>query len=132
MSTRCQVRVIQEEQGWDASITLYHHSDGYPEHIIPDIVEAYAKFGEHRGAGRAGHVAAFLCAVDPTSFEPEEGHELHGDIEYYYTLWVGRGQWEVEIRQPNNSFDESSVMKNLKIVQKRTLLGLLAEKYPSS
>jgi len=51
--------------------------------------------------GRAGHAAGYLCGADPSGFEPEEGHELHGDIEWYYRLWVIEDNadcpWEVEV-----------------------------------
>ena len=95
MSTRCQVQVIQEGMGsWEDKVTLYHHTDGYPEYMIPIINKAYnykrkplwkgdtdLSCGWEKG--RAGKVASLLCWADPIVFEPEEGHELHGDIEYY-------------------------------------------------
>ena len=90
MSTRCQVQVIEENLHWNEKVTLYHHTDGYPEYIVPKIYEAYCykdgsqypHFNEER-KGRAGKVASLLCWADPMVFEPEEGHELHGDIEYF-------------------------------------------------
>ena len=36
--------------------------------------------------GRTGHIAAMLCFVDPLGFEPESSMDLHGDIEYLYTI----------------------------------------------
>ena len=92
---------------WEQKVTLYHHSDGYPESILPLIKKAFDDvhtaeiyalnenmkqlYKEHPSynswqLGRAGKVASFLCAEDPGSFEPEEGHELHGDIEWYYIV----------------------------------------------
>jgi hypothetical protein len=104
MSTRCQVQVIQEQSHWGEKVTLYHHSDGYPEYIIPKIYEAYMYEGASAwGKGRAGKVASFLCWSDPGAFEPEEGHQLHDDIEYYYQVYCNEkefganAQWEVEI-----------------------------------
>ena len=122
MSTRCQVQVIEEPGIWGEKITLYHHRDGYPANMIPTFQNALKEAREylnhqytwfkpshaHSTLGRAGVVAAFLCRHDPTGFEPEEGHGLHGDIEYYYKLYVmdsspalaGAAQWEVEVYTP--------------------------------
>jgi hypothetical protein len=88
MSIRCQVKVVQKGMSYNENITLYHHTDGNPEYIISKIKGAYEKYGKDWKGGRAGKVASFLCAVDPGVFEPEEGHELHGDIDYYYILNV--------------------------------------------
>lgn len=118
MSTRCQVQVVQEGLNWSESVTLYHHHDGYPSNMVSMIAKTYEQFSQPRDIGtdkpldekwmlgRAGHVAAFLCAVDPFEFEPEDGHDLHGDIEYYYRLYIVNTQrgstaeepaWELEI-----------------------------------
>ena len=86
MSTRCQVKVVQRGLGWEEAVTLYHHYDGYPSNMLELFEKAYKDFGRGYEAGRAGKVASFLCAIDPGVFEPEEGHELHGDIEYYYLI----------------------------------------------
>lgn len=111
MSTRCQVQVIQEAIGWEQRVTLYHHCDGYPSAMLPLFEEAYVRFGiQGYQGGRAGHSAAFLCAVDPEGFEPEDSHTLHGDIEYYYRLFlvnqrggslVEQPVWMVEIFEPS-------------------------------
>lgn len=85
MSTRCQVKVIEGDGHWQ-QVTLYHHCDGYPPNMLPLIHKAYKLLGGGWRAGRAGTIAAHLCAVDPTGFDPEAGHDLHGDIEYYYTI----------------------------------------------
>ncbi len=133
MSTRCQVKV---QDARDA-VTLYHHTDGYPEYMIPKMVEAW-QFGESDASdrdfkkGSAGRVASFLCAVDPGVFEPEEGHELHGDIEYYYVLHVtSRGPlaWTVDIYQPSRkTFMEIRSIRDLKKkVSGAPLMDLYAE-----
>lgn len=86
MSTRCQLKVtggVNRE-----SITLYHHCDGYPEHILEDITTTYNRVGREWFGHRAGKVAAFLCETHPAGFEPEEGHDLHGDIEWYYLIEI--------------------------------------------
>ena len=103
MPTRAQIQIIQEGLSWNEKVTCYKHSDGYPEGVLPLIKEAFAKYGEGYEVGRAGKVASFLCAVAPGLIEPEEGHELHGDIEYYYRLYcingplAGNPRWEIEI-----------------------------------
>ena len=111
MSTRCQVKVIQEGMGndWKEEVTLYHHYDGYPENMIPVINKAFNfkdKYDNDWIKGRAGKVASLLCWADPGIFEPESGHELHPDIEYYYKLYCvnpkggtvnDKPVWEVEI-----------------------------------
>ena len=87
MSTRCQVKVsggLNREH-----VTLYHHCDGYPDHILEDITETYLRVAKTWEGYRAGKVAAHLCATHPGGFEPEEGHALHGDIEFYYQIEIG-------------------------------------------
>jgi len=97
MSTRCQVKVKQSGLSWDAEIMLYHHSDGYPEHMIPVIHKAFVEgmkptdYGTFKSEnawsmGRTGHVGAMLCHVEPRQFEVESGMALHGDIEYLYEI----------------------------------------------
>ena len=132
MSTRCQVKVIQEGLDWGESVTLYHHTDGYPEHMIPTINRAFnyqSKYGNDEWKkGRAGKVASLLCWAEPGVFEPETSHELHPDIEYYYKLYcvshkqgaVGdKPTWEVEI------FDGSGS----RLEHKRATLSELMEIY---
>jgi hypothetical protein len=67
------------------SFTLYHHCDGYPTAMIPLIAGAYKPEWKH---GRIGKVVSFVMAEDPHGYEMEQGHELHGDIEWYYILEV--------------------------------------------
>ena len=105
MSTRCQVRVQDEHE----AITLYHHCDGYPDNMLPLIASAHEKYNTSFRSGRAGHSASFLCAADPEGFEVEEGHELHGDIEWYYRVAVletpdrQRGLWNVTVYRPSEN-----------------------------
>jgi hypothetical protein len=144
MSTRCQVQVIQEGI-WDEKITLYHHCDGYPDNILPIIQQAY-DIGAAKGSGaqlglwelgRAGKVASLLCASDPGRFEPESGHKLHGDIEYYYRLYVVNKHggslaeaqiWEIEIftthqNECKNTAAEKLAGTDLVLLQPRTKLS---------
>ena len=82
MSTRTQVQVKSGAE----KITLYHHTDGYPEYMLPLIQKAWREYGTGWEGARVGKVASMLCAVDPVVFEPEAGQALHGDIEYYYVI----------------------------------------------
>jgi len=83
--------------------------------MVPAIKEAYSPNWEH---GRAGKVASFLCASDPGVFEPEEGHEKHPDIEYYYILHCINHKggsmneiptWVLEIYDPDNLIDSITI-----------------------
>jgi hypothetical protein len=117
MSTRCQVQVVSANND-DSMVTLYHHTDGYPSYMVPLIAKAYrhaikpSPHGYARAwqAARVGKAAGELCWADPGVMEPEAGHELHGDIEYLYRVYVSggmhikaTGKWEVEILIPNES-----------------------------
>ena len=148
MSTRCQITVVQEEAGWDEKITMYHHCDGYPEHIIEDLMTTYTGLMVRKEyapglfassewqAGRAGKVAAYLCATHPAGFEPEAGHDLHGDILFHYTLYLknhkggcmdDKPTWEVEIRELGGGLERR--LEGMVVTTKRTPLEKLAQEY---
>ena len=151
MSTRCQVQVIEDCDGQDFKVSLYHHTDGYPEYIIPKIYEAYCyenfdRYGLNRDywdftKTRAGKVASLLCWSDPTVFEPEDHHMLHGDIDYYYRLFClnssqdKRPLWEVEIfkRVWLDDFDENwsqdQIIEYFNMRTKRILTGITIEDF---
>lgn len=82
MSTRSQVKVTDGTH----SLTLYHHTDGYPTGILPLIFQAWDKYGRGWEGARVHKVASMLCATDPVIFEPLDYHTLHADIEYYYVI----------------------------------------------
>jgi hypothetical protein len=97
MSTRCQIRVIEEDKEdnkkFSQDVLLYHHSDGYPQgnfgmlthfyraylfgvtpKIKPwetDIPNAKPSDYDQWKAYRAGYAASYLCYVEPTGFNPE-------------------------------------------------------------
>jgi len=147
MSTRCQVKVTQEGLGdWKDEITLYHHCDGYPTNMIPLFKEAWdiatkqnqrwSKDATGPGweAGRAGKVASFLCAADPGQFEPEAGHALHGDIEWYYILSAVNENsgsvsenpvWKINVYIPGRSFWDNSVENNMVLIAEGKLSEIL-------
>ena len=112
MSTRCNIHVIQEGLSWNDTVQLYHHSDGYPSNMLRVFAKAFAMYGGDWHCGRTGHAAAFLCATEPQQFEPESHLELHGDIEFFYKLYVvntkggsmaEKPQWEVEVFRPDGT-----------------------------
>jgi len=128
MSTRCQIKVRQVGlDDWNDEVTLYHHCDGYPESdqgMVAVINRAFQKYGASWEAGRAGKVASFLCATQPGQFEPEEGHELHCDLDYYYLLGVvnhngsiaERPVWSLEIfrvETGSSNLEAKPVLKKL-------------------
>jgi hypothetical protein len=150
MSTRCQVRILAQNKDdnsqFSEDITLYHHCDGYSENMVPLFYMAYL-FGItpfvpdwkkddpaaattdafQWQAFRAGYAASFLCHIDPRGFIPENSHELHGDIEWYFRLYVSgktvkgqeQRQWELEIYKTKI---RSKAAPTLKVVIKRTPL----------
>jgi hypothetical protein len=131
--------VLQEGLGWSEKVTLYHHYDGYPSGIIPLLEKAYKRFSRPRRCcwelGRVGKVASFLCATDPGGFEPEDNHDLHFDIEYFYRLYLvntahgttaERPRWEVEIYTSHGlSLDfeahKMSAQNMIKILERKPL-----------
>lgn len=112
MSTRCQVHVVQDGM-WEDEVMLYHHSDGYPSHMIPILQKGFqlctepwifsgGSYDKSWEAGRAGKSAAWMICADPGGFDVESGLELHGDIEYLYVVYCmnpedGKYAWEVEV-----------------------------------
>ena len=93
MSTRCQVKVQGTDINGTGAFTLYHHCDGYPEYMLPIIGNAYKDCWQ---AGRFGKAAVMVAAADPSGYELEQGHELHGDIEYYYVVEVYHDKWTIK------------------------------------
>jgi len=144
MSTRCQTRILagnKEDNGqFSEDLTLYHHCDGVPKNMVPLFWQAY-QFGitpfipdwkrDEPNAKpmdayqwqtfRAGFAASFLCHIDPRGFWPESGHELHGDIAFYYKLYVkGKNvkgqkyqQWELEIFKTKIRREGSPLLKKV-------------------
>ena len=128
MSTRCQVKVTTTypDDSYTQSITLYHHTDGYPSGILPLIYKAFqyenptdAEYGYNNEwtKGRAGKIASYLCWADPGEFEPEDSHALHGDIEYYYTIKAESKNkdivWMVQVFETPFDCPDEAHMKSL-------------------
>jgi hypothetical protein len=83
-----------------------------------------------------------LCSADSGGFEPEAGHKLHGDIEYYYRLYLINKQggslaenptWEIEIFTTHNDECENSKEmlsgSDLMLLQPRIKLPEVLEKF---
>ena len=108
MSTRCQVRVsakglIWDPEGENDEVWLYHHCDGYPSYMLPEILKGYkaaiapkvykhpkgeTKVDKAWEAGRPGKAAAYIIATEPGGFEPQskQDQDFHGDIEWFYEV----------------------------------------------
>ena len=94
MSTRCQVKVTGTDINNADSFTMYHHCDGYPSYMLPIIASGWQDTWQ---AGRIGKAAAMVVGADIRGFELEQGHEIHGDIEYYYVVDVTNGAWAITV-----------------------------------
>jgi hypothetical protein len=154
MSTRCQIRTIEgnkEDNGqFSEDVTLYHHCDGVAHWMVPLFYKAYQfgitpfvpdwKKNEQNAvptdgyqwqAFRAGYAASFLCHIDPRGFVPESGHQLHGDIAFYYKLYVGgktvkgqeHKQWELEIYKAKIRRKAAPILK--RVLNKTPLCDLI-------
>ena len=148
---------MQEGLNWNEEVTLYHHSDGYPEYMVPLLQKAYeqaiayqknywgkfdSKYAQNPPnlweLGRAGKAASHLCAADPGSFEPDTPY-LHPDIEWFYVLHVintaggsmaENPRWEVTIYKPGEHWNwDNPRFEDLKMAVERKPLPPLAKKY---
>ena len=145
MSTRCQVRVEGDVRVLGAEntvrdrLTLYHHSDGYPSYMVRTFVTAFDKYGRGWEGNRVGKVASFLCAVDPGSYEPEDGHQLHGDIEFFYEVHLGsdmtvgaRGTWTIKVFEVGGGWGDDQELKLIDEIHLNTnTFEVIAAQYPS-
>ena len=116
MSTRCQIRI----EGLKPII--YRHCDGYPGCIdgseygvLADIHPFLVKFMAERGWDPEYMLARLtqkLGDIWPDSMlSIGVGMDLHGDIEYLYTIKKNR---TIEVRSCN--FWDKAIMKNSKVI----------------
>lgn len=117
MSTRCQIQIIgpllraNPAPGDYDTILLFRHMDGYPDGTgagtLERIAQAFALplgIPQHarpdaeglRGIdkwhlNRAYKSASYLCATDAGNTEPLPYFALHGDIAYFYRVYVTGG-----------------------------------------
>jgi hypothetical protein len=94
-------------------------------------------------AGRAGKAAATIIAEGVQSgdeergpyvaYEPEDSHDLHGDIEYYYVVSVGMTKngsgithptWTVTVFVPKDEFWGNCVQENLRVLAEGDVLEM--------
>lgn len=79
MSTRCNI-IIKSETDYP-DIILYHHHDGYPQGVGYDL---YCRLNSITGTWYATDIANNL--VKEADDEYEITCDIHGDIEYLYTI----------------------------------------------
>ena len=116
----------------ESKITLYHHWDGYPSNMMPLIREAWEKWGQGWEGARVGKVAGMLCASDPAGYEPEDGHTLHADIEYFYEIDCKdtmhsntKPKWKVTAYGVDFDFDEVGKLTHKTEAERLHKLGTL-------
>lgn len=112
MSTRAFVTIEGNGSGMHESVTLYRHSDGYPDEVIPTIQRAYdlvhaaprwaitekVNYSDCWKGNRAGYVAGFLCAAEYGAYQPRSGHERSGDEEWDYLVTLEScNRWKVRV-----------------------------------
>lgn len=106
MSTRAQVKIEAKKllKGYRGagSTTLYHHTDGYPTHMLELFSDAWKsansqKYKSHINSPST--VTSYIIASEPDVFEIEKSHKLHGDIEWYYKIHPSteEKEWTVDI-----------------------------------
>lgn len=78
MSTRSNIKVTE---GGNDFFYLYHHSDGYPEHVGKYLYEALKTLPKY-------HDEATTKLVKEPHMRFELTTCIHGDIEWYYEVWV--------------------------------------------
>lgn len=132
MSTRCQVVVYGSRESNDTFVNLYHHTDGYPEYMMPIIAKAQRAWLRSRQLdclkGRSEKVASFLAGADPDVFEfdskrarYDEGSKnpsFHCDLEYIYIINVDGVlmRWSVDIRSTTNGFWDNPTLRCTELV----------------
>ncbi len=107
MSTRAQVGFYRKNKKDfdDFEALLYHHSDGYPSYLFPDIAKFLIDFDANRGINDLEYAAANLIAYWRLGYSGCLTNKLecvekltrytglgisrnfHGDIEYFYAIY---------------------------------------------
>tara|TARA_R100001443_G_scaffold19528_5_gene31252 strand:- start:4276 stop:4554 length:279 start_codon:yes stop_codon:yes gene_type:complete len=89
---------------------MYRHCDGYPESVLPalePIISEIKQFDTRKGDVFAAYVAEKIESIEETYFimgnrfqktyKPfQYTTDIHGDIEWLYTLNVHTGELEYE------------------------------------
>lgn len=85
MSTRSEIRFFKHGKQTDC---VYHHSDGYPEHVIEDIAQISYYDETYKTLMRA--LAKNHGTVDVECSGGKKTKKYQGDIEYSYELEFGK------------------------------------------
>jgi hypothetical protein len=104
MSTRCNVTLYDRcESGWREGPILYHHSDGYPEAMVPKLEGLLRRAMttlRKSGFGVDSEKVAALIVVD--SVRPDEVpsfcpcRRTHDDIDYKYEVYIDEERPTIE------------------------------------
>lgn len=107
MSTRCTVNV-QIGRVSASSVQMYHHSDGYPSHMLALIATAYRawKRGDRPNIFKAVN---YILAADRAGYELEPGAPEHGDLEYRYVVMPRDNRWDVNVFKVNSAGYETII-----------------------
>lgn len=124
MSTRCQIGVYEKKEDdlLDWKVLIYKHHDGYPEEVLPLIINFAQYFDERRGMEDWEYFAARLvqCLTNysdagrdnPGVLSYGVCRNFHGDLDYYYKVYP----YAVEAYKAGYSSDSSS-WKKIKTVK---------------
>lgn len=125
MSTRCNI-IIKD---YGKKCYLYHHSDGYPEHVGRLLKKFLKDYGEKEDVWDGEAIATSLVkegvsykTVSPITGKVEDRCDdyyhcsigLHGDIEYLYVIDCEK---EKLTCYSVSSFEESRITRNANIVE---------------
>lgn len=124
MSTRCQIRVVDEYCHFD----LYHHHDGYPEGVGYDLKEYCSKLPTGQWSSWSVRrianelIKGAIIGYFAGEKRPDMGYEItggfHADIEYAYLIDCDKKElkcYEVDWESDYHSLDE--IFENAKQVE---------------
>ena len=142
MSTRCQILFRSEDGTENGGVSyeeaqIYQHSDGYPEGVLPELLEFYKwNVGENFDVPSSAANFIYYEKRKMESYDSGEGkrfnfktpktdsfvrmefgiektnHEIHGDEEYLYRITISdNSNWVVEIadvEDEDTTFDNAN------------------------
>ena len=95
MSTRCQILFRFNGQYTEGEVLTYRHSDGYPESVLPDLVD-FLKWNGGRNSDPSYTMANYFFWNKKRYQKYLDGGRigygldfngrLHGDVEYFYIV----------------------------------------------
>ena len=147
MSTRANIELydgwkkeneIGKRTVWKKGVLLYHHCDGYPSWMGPELERKLKETEEE--LKKAGYpywwdserVGALIVKLSPSADELHGGVptfqpclDLHGDIEYLWRIFLGPEDGEYEIQCFRVTWDwEKDEIKGLEELNWREEAGL--------